>query len=101
MFDLGFSELVVVVVLAVILLGPQEIPRVMRMMGRIVRRIQYVRYAFSQQFEEFMRENDLDDIRKSVNFEDRKYDPKDIDEAAADEEDVVPYVKEKADGTDG
>lgn len=56
----------------------------------------YIRYAFSQQFEEFMRENDLEDIRKSVNFEARDYDPKNIDESAADEEehDVLQITAE-------
>ena len=52
-------------------------------LGRVARRLQYIRYTISQQFEEVMREADLDDIRKSVNFEEG--DSPDFDEAAADE----------------
>jgi hypothetical protein len=48
-----------------------------------------VRYAFSQQFEDFMRENDLDDMRKSVNFEERDFDESKSD----DEEEFEPPAK--------
>ncbi len=81
MFDIGWSELFLIAVVAVLAIGPQQLPEVMVMLGRIVRRLHYVRYAFSQQFEDFMREADLADIRKQVNFEEKSF-----DEAAADEE---------------
>ncbi len=81
MLDLSWAELLVVMAVAVLVIGPKEIPGLMHGLGRIVRRLQYVRYAFTQQFEEFLRESDLDDIRKSVNFE-----AKDFDETEADEE---------------
>ena len=83
MFDIGWSEILVVAVIAILVIGPDELPGVMRLLGRIVRRITYIRYAFSRQFEDFMRENDLNDIRRQVNFE-----AKDFDETASDEEDV-------------
>ncbi len=85
MFNIGWSELVLVAVLAVVVIGPEELPTVMHAFGRVVRRLQYVRYAFSQQFEDFMRESDLNDIRKQVNFEAR-----DFDESASDEEEMAP-----------
>jgi Tat protein translocase TatB subunit len=85
MFDVGFPELLLIIAVAVLVIGPQEIPVVMRALGRVVRRLHYIRYAFSQQFEDFMRENDLDDIRKQVNFEE-----KDFDEQAGDEEYLAP-----------
>ncbi|MCF8495975.1 MAG: hypothetical protein K9G62_04825 [Alphaproteobacteria bacterium] len=81
MLDFGFSELLFIIALSTLLLGPEEIPKVMRLLGRVVRRLQYVRYALSRQFEEFMEENDLADIRKQVNFEQKNF-----DEQAEDEE---------------
>ncbi|MGB4057621.1 MAG: Sec-independent protein translocase protein TatB [Alphaproteobacteria bacterium] len=83
MFDIGWSEMFLVAAVAVLVIGPEELPVVMRGLGRIARRLHYVRYVFSQQFEEFMREADIDDIRKQVNFE-----AKDFDEKSADEEDL-------------
>lgn len=83
MFDIGWSEMLLVAVVAVLVIGPNELPAVMRSLGRVARRLQYVRYAFTQQFEDFMREADLADIRKQVNFEEKLF-----DEAAADEEET-------------
>jgi len=87
MLDFGWPELFVIIVLAVLFVGPQDLPRVMVALGRLVRRLQYARYAITQQFEEIMREADLDDIRKSVNFEEGKtsdlYEDADSDEAYA------------------
>lgn len=80
MLDFGFAELLLIIALAILLIGPKEIPSLMLALGRIVRRLQYVRFAFSQQFEDFMRESDLEDIRRAVNFEERN-----TDEAAEDE----------------
>jgi Tat protein translocase TatB subunit len=92
MLDFGFSELLMVMAVAVFVIGPKEIPAIMVALGRLTRRIAYIRYAFSQQFEDFLREADLQDIRKQVNFEDRPV----FDEAAADaEEDEAEPEKEK------
>lgn len=66
MFGIGGSELLVVAVVAVLFIGPKELPQVMRTAGRVVRRIQYVKFAFTQQFEDFMREQELDELRRSI-----------------------------------
>lgn len=85
--DFSWSELFVIIALAIILIGPNEIPGLMVTLGRIVRRLQYMRYAISQQFDDIMRDADIDEIRKSVNFEASD----DTDEAAEDRpEDVLP-----------
>lgn len=92
MFDVGWSELFVIAVLAVVLVGPQDMPKVMVFFGRMFRRLHYVKFALSQQFDDLMREADLDDIRKSVNFEaqdrEKRGEPVEaaFDEAAFDEE---------------
>ncbi len=92
MLDFGWAELLVIVAVTVVVIGPKDIPVVMQALGRIVRRLRYIRYAFSQQFEEFMQDNNLDDLRRSVNFEAR-----DFDESAEDEDLVVA----PQDGDDG
>jgi sec-independent protein translocase protein TatB len=63
MFDLAWSEMLVVAVIAVLAIGPKELPAVMRTIGRFVRRIQYMKYAMSQQFEDFMQQQDLNELR--------------------------------------
>ncbi|MCC7304881.1 MAG: twin-arginine translocase TatA/TatE family subunit [Alphaproteobacteria bacterium] len=81
MFDVGWSEIFLIAIVAILAIGPKELPEVMRLMGRVSRRLYYVRFALSQQFENMMKEAGMDDIRKQVNFEE-----KDFDERSADEE---------------
>lgn len=90
MLDFGWTELLVIMALGVLVIGPNEIPAMMRGLGNLMRRISYIKYAFTQQFDEFMREADLDDIRSSVNFETARR-SEEFDEAAEDgEDDVLP-----------
>lgn len=85
MLDFGWPELFLIMAVAVIVIGPDEIPVIMVALGRVFRRFQYIKFALSQQFEDVMRDADMDDIRKSVNFEEG-LSQEDFDEAAADEE---------------
>lgn len=69
MFDLSFPELAVVALLALLVFGPQELGRIMYGLGRIMRRLQYLRFALSQQFEDFMQKAGESDPAAQVNFE--------------------------------
>jgi len=104
MLDFGWSELILIMALAVLVIGPKELPAMMLGLGRLVRRLQYVKYAFSQQFEEFMQNADMDDIRKSVNFEEghARYEDAEEDEALASlSEPLTAESKKAAEAQDG
>jgi len=97
MLDFGLVELLLIMVVVVLVIGPEEIPKVMVALGRIVRRLQYVKYAFSQQFEDYMRQADLDDIRHQVNFEHKDFDESEEDDAYfadMEETEIVPAADE-------
>ncbi len=68
MLDFGWPELLVIMAVAVFVIGPKEIPQIMYMLGRFVRRLQYVRFAFSQQFDDFMQDHDLNELRKDADL---------------------------------
>lgn len=78
MFGISGTEIILVLIVAVLVIGPKDIPRVMYALGRLVRRAQYIRYAFSQQFDDFMKTHDLDELRRGVNFEAPEYDEKPV-----------------------
>ncbi len=71
MLDFGWPELLIIIAVTVFVIGPKDIPKVMHGLGRVVKRLQYMKFALSQQFDDFMKEQDLDDLR-SVNFEDKE-----------------------------
>ena len=61
MFDIGFSELLVIGVVALIVIGPEKLPRVARTIGHLVGRLQ--RYV-SDVKADINREIELDELRK-------------------------------------
>jgi len=83
MLDIGWSELLLIAAVAVLVIGPNEIPEIMRTLGRIVRRLQYVRFALSQQFEDFMKDHDLEEIRRGTDIKITETDEKAADEQAS------------------
>ncbi len=85
MFDVGWSEILVIVLVAVLVIGPKDIPKIMYTCGRFFRRLQYVKFAMSQQFDEILKAGDIEELRKGVNFEAPK-----TDEKAADETPSLP-----------
>lgn len=91
MFGIGWSELLVILLIAVMVIGPKDIPKVMYQIGRLARRLQYVKFAMSQQFDDILRAGDIEELRKGVNFEANKNRPA-TDERAVDEEDY-PVTK--------
>jgi sec-independent protein translocase protein TatB len=84
MLDFAWSELLVVIAVAVLVIGPKDIPKVMRGLGQLMRRVQYLRFALSQQFEDLMKETDLEELRQMN--KDAAHDQPETDEAAADQE---------------
>ncbi len=61
MFDIGFSELVVIAVVALIVIGPERLPKAARTMGHLFGRLQrYVNEVKS----DISREMELDELRK-------------------------------------
>jgi len=72
--DFGWAELLIIVAVAVFVIGPQDIPKVMQGLGRLLRRFQYLKFAVSKQFDEVMNISDVEELRKSVNFEEKRDD---------------------------
>ncbi len=61
MFDIGFSELVVIGLVALIVIGPEKLPRVARTVGHLIGRLQ--RYVADVK-SDINREVELDELRK-------------------------------------
>ena len=93
MFDIGWGELLVIGIVALIAIGPKELPGALRAVGQWIRKIRGMASEFQNQFHEAMREAELHDLKKEVDEMAAKaqsyahYDPledvrKDIENAA-------------------
>ncbi len=66
MFDLGWSEMAVIAVLALIVIGPKDLPKVLRTVGKWVRTIRSLGGEFQRQMDDVMRESGADDVRRQI-----------------------------------
>jgi sec-independent protein translocase protein TatB len=70
MFDIGWSEILVIAVVAIIVVGPKELPRMLRSFGKTMGMVRRTANDFKRQFDEALREAerevDLEDTRKQL-----------------------------------
>ena len=89
MFDISWTEFLLIGVVALIVIGPKELPAVLRTLGQWTRRVRSMAADFQNQFQEAMREAEMADLKKQVDdiaHDIKHYDP--LKEVRADVEAV-------------
>ncbi len=66
MFDIGWQELFLIAVVTILVVGPRELPRVLRTTVAGIRKVRGLANDFQRGLDELAREADLDDIRKDL-----------------------------------
>jgi len=66
MFNIGWSELLVIGIVALIVIGPKELPGALRTLGQWMTKVRRMASEFQNQFHEAMREAELADLKKEV-----------------------------------
>jgi sec-independent protein translocase protein TatB len=66
MLDIGWSEMAVIALLALVIIGPKDLPRVMRSVGQWMRKARSIAREFQSGLDDMMRETELDEARKTV-----------------------------------
>jgi sec-independent protein translocase protein TatB len=66
MFDIGWSELLVIGVVAIVVVGPKELPRLMRTFGHYTGKLRSMASDFQRQFEDAVRDSEIDEVRKAM-----------------------------------
>jgi sec-independent protein translocase protein TatB len=66
MFDIGWGELVVIGIVALIAIGPKELPTVLRTLGQFMGKVRRMASEFQGQFQEAMREAEMADLKKQA-----------------------------------
>ena len=66
MFDIGWGELVVIGIVALIAIGPKELPTVLRTLGQYMGKVRRMAADFQGQFQEAMREAEMADLKKQA-----------------------------------
>ena len=64
MFDIGWDEMLLTVIIAIIVIGPKELPRALRTAGRWIAKVRRVSGHFRTGIETMIREAELEDMEK-------------------------------------
>ena len=66
MFNIGWGEFLIIGIVALIVIGPKELPVVLRTVGQWMTKLRRMASEFQGQFQEAMREAELADLKKQV-----------------------------------
>lgn len=94
MFEFGWAEFLVIAAIALFVIGPQDIPNIAYQIGKLFRRLKYMQFALTSQFDDFMKQAEIrDEAQKSEDEPEKQeldHDPYDEAQADADLLDMMP-----------
>lgn len=67
MFDVGWSEMAVIAVVALVVIGPKDLPLALRTVGQYIRKARRLASDFQSSIDEMGREIELEEMKKKVN----------------------------------
>jgi sec-independent protein translocase protein TatB len=65
-FGIGYTEILVIAVVAVIVIGPKDLPKVLRAFGKTMAKMKSMAREFQGHLDQAMREAGLDEVKKEV-----------------------------------
>lgn len=74
MLDIGWPELLVIAIVLIVVVGPKDLPRMLRTFGRTTNKLRAMAGDFRKQFDDALKEAELDEV-KNLAAEARKLDP--------------------------
>jgi sec-independent protein translocase protein TatB len=66
MLDIGWSEMLLIAVVAILVIGPKDLPKTMRMVGQWVGRARRVAREFKDSVDDMVRESELEELRRET-----------------------------------
>lgn len=66
MLDIGWSELLVIAVVLIVVVGPKDLPPMIRAFGKTMAGLRKMAGDFRTQFDEALKEADMDDVRQTI-----------------------------------
>lgn len=66
MLNIGWSEMAIVAVIALFVIGPKDLPKVLRTIGRYAGKVKAMAREFQDTIDEAVREAELDEVKKEI-----------------------------------
>ncbi len=75
MFEIGYSEILVIAIVLIVVVGPKDLPKMLRAFGKTMTKFRQMSGDFQRQFNDALKEAELDEVRKTIS-DVRKLDPR-------------------------
>jgi sec-independent protein translocase protein TatB len=66
MLDIGWTELLVIAIVLIVVVGPKDLPPMLRAFGKMTTNLRKMAGDFRTQFDQALREADMDDVRQTI-----------------------------------
>jgi len=66
MFDIGWDEMALIAAVSLIVIGPKDLPVVLRQVGRWTRKARLVASEFQRGFDDMVRESELNEVKQQI-----------------------------------
>lgn len=89
MFDIGWSELLILLIVALVVVGPKDLPKLMRTAGQWMGKARRMADQFRNSFDEMARQSELEELRKEINSMRMQRPLADLDQSILPPDDVM------------
>lgn len=66
MFDIAWTEMLVIAVVTIVVVGPRDLPKVMRSVGTMIAKARALAGKFQSDMDQLARETELDELRREA-----------------------------------
>ena len=66
MFDIGWTEMLVIAIVMIVVVGPKDLPKMLRTFGRTTAKMRSMAGDFRKQFDDAMREAELEEVKSTI-----------------------------------
>ncbi len=95
MFDIGATELMIIAIVAIVVVGPKELPRMLRTVGQFVGKARSMAREFQMHLNDAAEEAGLDEVRKGISSVENSTGMDDFSDAFKPLEDTASDIKDE------
>jgi len=66
MLDIGWTEIAIIAILAILVIGPKDLPKAMRSIAKIIGKTKAMMREFQNNLDEMIKETELDEVKKQI-----------------------------------
>ena len=70
MFDIGWTEILILATISLFIIGPKDIPKFLAYIGSLVAKIRSITYEFRETVDDAIKESELEEIKKEISLSD-------------------------------